>query len=652
MAGTDVLTRIASNVATVGKENVQFRALAASQNNTISKFIKDISKVYVSQNQQQSVTNNHLSSLEQATITNSQKVDQTNGLLGQLLSLQTSMLNSIKTLVKDFENTFEGENSVGDILKKTAIGLGAVGGLGGVFGDTGPGGSLGNDGGIGPQGDIPELKSLDQGQARKNAENYLGRPMSDEEYNYLIRATHAEASAGKGADPREQALIMASILNRAKEMGENGVIKALQAKNQFQSVTGTKFEPGPSKNFSQGPGQDRQQSIETSSQLLEAIPHSQKNFTAASDAAYGPGTDKSYRDNMIKNGGVQYGGSIFNTGPSFNSGSAAGSVAGQSNGEKKDEVTGGSLTTIRTSSGKTAQVNAAYAENFQGFINDLEATGYEIKSLGGFADRANANNPNVKSYHAMGAAIDINPDSNPNNSTKTDLPPETAQLAQKWGLGWGMNWKHTKDPMHFSAAKSEQGSFDIQRGSIGAGEVQGGAATGGGGGQQASGGGAQGGDMIGSAPAIPQGLDGAAGLLGGMGGFGALGGIGAAIGGMLSSSLMDTSSASSTSQKMVPAENKAKVASVEKTSAEPRSVEKLQTAALETDALKFNTPQQQSQQQASLADPSEGRRDNQDIARDGYPTQTAYSSSPSWYLQLAGRINYDEAMKFKGGVFA
>jgi hypothetical protein len=29
-----------------------------------------------------------------------------------------------------------------------------------------------------------------------------------------------------------------------------------------------------------------------------------------------------------------------------------------------------------------------------------------------------------------------------------------------------MNWKSVKDPMHFSAAKSEQGSFDVQRGSM------------------------------------------------------------------------------------------------------------------------------------------------------------------------------------------
>ena len=125
-----------------------------------------------------------------------------------------------------------------------------------------------------------------------------------------------------------------------------------------------------------------------------------------------------------------------------------------------------SLTTITSKSGNSTKVGATYAPNFQSFIDDLEATGYKITSLGGYANRANANNPNVKSYHAMGAAIDINPASNPNRSTKTDLPQETGALAAKHGLGWGMNWKSVKDPMHFSAAKSEQGSFDVQRGSM------------------------------------------------------------------------------------------------------------------------------------------------------------------------------------------
>jgi D-alanyl-D-alanine carboxypeptidase len=139
------------------------------------------------------------------------------------------------------------------------------------------------------------------------------------------------------------------------------------------------------------------------------------------------------------------------------------------------------LVDIRTSTGKTTKVNAAFAANFQGFINDMEATGYKINSLGGYANRANVNNPSVKSYHAFGAAIDINPASNPNRSTKTDLPQQTGAIAAAHGLGWGMNWHSVKDPMHFSIAKAEQGSVAISRTGIMAGEVSG---NNGGGGSQ------------------------------------------------------------------------------------------------------------------------------------------------------------------------
>lgn len=116
------------------------------------------------------------------------------------------------------------------------------------------------------------------------------------------------------------------------------------------------------------------------------------------------------------------------------------------------------LTSIRTKSGKSVQVATAVANKFQGFLNDLEDTGYRIREIGGYANRPNVNNPSVMSTHASGLAIDINPAQNPNRSTTTDMPPETAQIAAKWGLGWGMNWRSVKDPMHFSAAPNEGAS--------------------------------------------------------------------------------------------------------------------------------------------------------------------------------------------------
>jgi hypothetical protein len=150
--------------------------------------------------------------------------------------------------------------------------------------------------------------------ARSKAEAYYGKKISDNEFSALIKATHAEAGAGKQASQQEQAMIMASVLNRART-DAGGIMGALTAKNQFQSVTGTAADGHrPSKNYLQGPDKDRLNSIEGATAYLDKISKEQKNFTAASAAAYGPGTNIGYRDKMLAAGGQIIGGSVFQTG--------------------------------------------------------------------------------------------------------------------------------------------------------------------------------------------------------------------------------------------------------------------------------------------------------------------------------------------------
>lgn len=133
---------------------------------------------------------------------------------------------------------------------------------------------------------------------------------------------------------------------------------------------------------------------------------------------------------------------------------------------------GAGMSYIQTASGQKTKVSAQHAEKFQGFINDLEATGYKINSLGGYANR-NVAGTNKKSYHAQGMAIDINPQQNPHtfpgdpNYGQTNMPANVGALAKKHGLGWGGNWRSSKDTMHFSAAASEQGSASDPRGDVG-----------------------------------------------------------------------------------------------------------------------------------------------------------------------------------------
>ena len=140
-----------------------------------------------------------------------------------------------------------------------------------------------------------------------------------------------------------------------------------------------------------------------------------------------------------------------------------------------DEAEG--LATIRSRGGASTQVAAVFQAQFQGFIDDLEATGYVVRMLGGYCKR-NARGSSRPSYHAMGAAIDINWDVNgyassrpagwnPQTSRapqyKCDFPPNISEIAARHGLGWGGNWSGPWDPMHFSAGSGERGAYQFSR---------------------------------------------------------------------------------------------------------------------------------------------------------------------------------------------
>lgn len=122
------------------------------------------------------------------------------------------------------------------------------------------------------------------------------------------------------------------------------------------------------------------------------------------------------------------------------------------------------MVSLKTSSGMTYQVNRSLASNFDGFVKALEATGYKIKSIGGYANR-NIEGSDKKSFHSVGAAIDINPRENPVTYGEliTDMPDGVASMAASFGLGWGGSWNGKKDPMHFSAASAERGAYKIDR---------------------------------------------------------------------------------------------------------------------------------------------------------------------------------------------
>ena len=84
---------------------------------------------------------------------------------------------------------------------------------------------------------------------------------------------------------------------------------------------------------------------------------------------------------------------------------------------------------------------------------------------------------------------------------------------------------------------------------------------------------------------------------------------------------------------------------------EPSAARNIQTAAINSELSKnYSVSQNNTQTQASISNPAP--IENADNKRSGVASASSYSSSPSWYLQLAGRISNDETMKFRGGVFA
>jgi hypothetical protein len=110
------------------------------------------------------------------------------------------------------------------------------------------------------------------------------------------------------------------------------------------------------------------------------------------------------------------------------------------------------IVSIKDFQGHTLQVNKSVAPNVRAFLKALKRTGYNINSIGGYANR-NIAGSSTKSLHSYGLAFDINPSANPvtYGRRKTNLPRGIGRLARRYGMEWGGNWNGSKkDTMHFS----------------------------------------------------------------------------------------------------------------------------------------------------------------------------------------------------------
>ena len=147
--------------------------------------------------------------------------------------------------------------------------------------------------------------------ARKIAEQYYGKEITDKEWDMLMRAVAAESDNNKLGQSRT----MATILNRAKsgKFADGTIAGVLNQKNAFQAVTGTKYKPGPSDSYRIGPSESRLKSIEESViDLLPAAPPEQLYFSAMDPKAYTKGTNIGYRNELLEKGGTVIGGQVYN----------------------------------------------------------------------------------------------------------------------------------------------------------------------------------------------------------------------------------------------------------------------------------------------------------------------------------------------------
>ena len=119
-------------------------------------------------------------------------------------------------------------------------------------------------------------------EAKQQADAYLGRSLSDIEWDALVRLANAEAAHHTD----EQAWVMAAVLNSVRKH-KNTVYDEMLVKNRMQSVTGNKKDPAASPNFSNAPPTSALQSVlQAASTMLHNIPKSVMHFTSANEVLY------------------------------------------------------------------------------------------------------------------------------------------------------------------------------------------------------------------------------------------------------------------------------------------------------------------------------------------------------------------------------
>ena len=106
------------------------------------------------------------------------------------------------------------------------------------------------------------------------------------------------------------------------------------------------------------------------------------------------------------------------------------------------------LVTIKSKAGPTAKVARSAAPKFQAFIDELEATGYRIRFMGGWRRHGSCRGCVM---HPRGLALDINQTAR--NRVTDRFPAGIGQMAKRHGLFSGGGWRSTPDTGHFEVLR-------------------------------------------------------------------------------------------------------------------------------------------------------------------------------------------------------
>jgi len=156
-------------------------------------------------------------------------------------------------------------------------------------------------------GDIMNNDDPAVASARKSAEKYLGREMSDEEWTALVKVTAAEE-----ADTKAMAWVMAAILNRTNRgTWGNSVVSVVSAPYQFEPVTGASGKETRLNTLPIPSGRKLNAILIGATEILPSVSNKIVNFTSNIDAAYKGRASISYKDKLLAKGGEVVGNSVF-----------------------------------------------------------------------------------------------------------------------------------------------------------------------------------------------------------------------------------------------------------------------------------------------------------------------------------------------------